>query len=180
MCIFESSRIFQTESERSIEPDMSYPDQRNQQCGILTGPNRVRSQREWPNVGMHNVVRRSAHACVRGVADHRKVRHEKQKDKLDPATMVPAVRHQADDENCGAFEMEQWFRVDGTVNTAASSGDDSDAASTARFADIFFSLASLIYAATVANKVRVSATTRASNFGSRTSAEPAIGRPFSS
>jgi hypothetical protein len=41
---------------------------------------------------MHNVVRRSAHACVRGVADHRKVRHEKQKDKLDPATMVPAVR----------------------------------------------------------------------------------------
>jgi hypothetical protein len=146
MCIFESSRIFQTESEHSIEPDMSYPDQQNQQCGILTGPNRVRSQREWPNVGMHNVVRRSAHACVRGVADHRKVRHEKQKDKLDPATMVPAVRHQADDENCGAFEMEQWFRVNSTINTAASSGDDSDLAllDCSLCSDIFFSLAFLI------------------------------------
>ena len=161
---------------------MTHPNQRNQQCGILTGSNRGPSQRLSPNVGMHSVIRRSAHAGVRGVADYREVRHEKQKDKLDPATMVPAVPHQADDENCGAFKMERGFGLTvlrpiprlPPVTIATLRGD------CLLCSDIFFSFDSSIYAATVANRVRVSATTRAANFGSHTSGEPCIGWPPSS
>jgi hypothetical protein len=44
--------MLEADSKHSIEPDKAIRISETSKCGILTSPNRVQSQREWPNVGM--------------------------------------------------------------------------------------------------------------------------------
>ena len=113
MGVFEARRILQTESEHPIQADVSGPDQRKKQRLTLIAPNRVAAERQRPDVRVHGVVDHGPSASVRQIADHRNIGHKKEQYEFNPAAMVPSVRQDAEDENGGAFKLQEKLRVHG-------------------------------------------------------------------
>ena len=113
MGVFEARRILQTESEHPIQADVSGPDQRKKQRLTVVAPNRVAAERQRPDVRVHSIVDHAPDARARHIADHRNVGHKKEQDEFKPAAMVPAVRQNAQDENGGAFKLQEGLRVHG-------------------------------------------------------------------
>ena len=113
MRVFEARRILQAESEHPIQADVSGPDQRKEQRLTVIAPNRVAAERQRPDVRVHSIVDLAPDARARHIADHRNVGHKKKQDEFEPAATVPPVRQDAQDENGGAFKLQEKLRVHG-------------------------------------------------------------------
>jgi hypothetical protein len=105
MRIFEFARVLQPGSDRSIQTYVSHPDQRNQQCCTVICRNGIRPQKEWPDMRVDGVVQQRSDPGICKIADHGNVWEEKEQYEKAPTTMIPAISHNAHEEDASAFKL---------------------------------------------------------------------------
>jgi hypothetical protein len=107
MGVFELRLVLQAEAQEPVQANMADPDDAEPQIfrAVQSPESRRKEQRQ--DIGVNEIVADRAHARIDQVAEHRKVRGQKQKQKQSPARLEVEIDIQTGKKNGSAFQVKE-------------------------------------------------------------------------
>ncbi len=92
MCKFETLSLFQPVTNRSIQPNMRYPNQaQREEQGLLDDKTNQRKQ-QWQGIGVYYIVNRLSGLIAKPVTRHRNIGNKEQEHK-EPTVITLNAAH---------------------------------------------------------------------------------------
>src|SRR5580704_303525 len=110
MSILEASRILQPVAQHPVEADVGNPEQCDRHELSVSSQNKIPNEQQRPHVGVNCIVRGCAETNAAEVAEHRQIRRQEKDREKQPASALPMVGQEADDQAGAAFQKEKRSR----------------------------------------------------------------------